>query len=206
MLLIVDDIQMGCGRTGAFFSFEEAGIVPDIVTVSKSISGYGMPMALCLFKPELDVWEPGEHNGTFRGNNPAFVTAAATLETYWTDGSAMEKQTRARAASRSSRRSPPSSRRTPATIKEYRGRGLVWGMEFLDKDRAGAVAKRAFELGLLIETSGPRGRGRQAPSGADDHRPTSWTRAFARWPARSARPPERAPGRIADPAARVCTP
>ncbi len=65
MLLIVDDIQMGCGRTGAFFSFEEAGITPDIVTVSKSISGYGMPMALALFKPELDVWEPGEHNGTF---------------------------------------------------------------------------------------------------------------------------------------------
>src|SRR3712207_1463064 len=61
MLLIVDDIQMGCGRTGAFFSFEEAGITPDIVTVSKSISGYGLPMSLCLFRPELDVWEPGEH-------------------------------------------------------------------------------------------------------------------------------------------------
>lgn len=75
MLLIADDIQMGCGRTGAFFSFEEAGIVPDIVTVSKSISGYGLPMALTLFRPELDVWKPGEHNGTFRGNNPAFVTA-----------------------------------------------------------------------------------------------------------------------------------
>ncbi|WP_030795684.1 aminotransferase class III-fold pyridoxal phosphate-dependent enzyme, partial [Streptomyces lavenduligriseus] len=58
MLLIVDDIQMGCGRTGAFFSFEEAGITPDIVTVSKSISGYGLPMALTLFRPELDVWEP----------------------------------------------------------------------------------------------------------------------------------------------------
>ena len=84
MLLIVDDIQMGCGRTGGFFSFEEAGIVPDIVTVSKSISGYGLPFALTLFKPELDVWEPGEHNGTFRGNNPAFVTAAAALDA--TDG------------------------------------------------------------------------------------------------------------------------
>ena len=77
ILLIVDDVQMGCGRTGPFFSFEEAGIVPDIVTLSKSISGYGMPMALTLFKRELDVWGPGEHNGTFRGNNPAFVTSKA---------------------------------------------------------------------------------------------------------------------------------
>src|SRR6185312_12508947 len=83
MLLIVDDIQMGCGRTGAFFSFEEAGITPDIVCLSKSISGYGLPMALTLFRPELDVWEPGEHNGTFRGHNPAFVTATAALRTYW---------------------------------------------------------------------------------------------------------------------------
>ncbi len=113
MLLIVDDIQMGCGRTGAFFSFEESGIVPDIVTVSKSISGYGLPMSLCLFRPELDVWEPGEHNGTFRGNNPAFVTATAALEAYWTDGAAMEKQTRARGeqieegSSRSPRRTSP---------------------------------------------------------------------------------------------------
>ncbi|WP_299273745.1 diaminobutyrate--2-oxoglutarate transaminase, partial [uncultured Georgenia sp.] len=63
ILLIVDDIQMGCGRTGGFFSFEEAGIVPDIITLSKSISGYGLPMALTLVRPELDIWEPGEHNG-----------------------------------------------------------------------------------------------------------------------------------------------
>ena len=154
MLLIVDDIQMGCGRTGAFFSFEEAGITPDIVTVSKSISGYGLPMALTLFKPELDIWEPGEHNGTFRGNNPAFVTAAAALETYWSDGPAMEKQTRARGEQidevlKSIREEHPEA------SKEYRGRGLVWGIEFHDKERAGRIAQRAFELGLLIETSGP---------------------------------------------------
>ena len=75
ILLIVDDVQAGCGRTGTFFSFEEAGFTPDIVCVSKSISGFGLPMALTLFRPELDVWAPGEHNGTFRGNNLAFVTA-----------------------------------------------------------------------------------------------------------------------------------
>jgi len=156
MLLIVDDIQMGCGRTGAFFSFEEAGIVPDIVTVSKSISGYGLPMSLCLFTPELDVWEPGEHNGTFRGNNPAFVTATAALETYWSDGSAMEKQTRER-GEQVEQELISIAEENRGDVKEYRGRGLVWGLEFHDRRRAERVARRAFELGLLIETSGPEG-------------------------------------------------
>ena len=82
VLLIVDDIQVGCGRTGPFFSFEPAGITPDIVTLSKSLSGVGQPLSLVLLRPELDVWAPGEHNGTFRGNNLAFVTATAALD-YW---------------------------------------------------------------------------------------------------------------------------
>ena len=82
-LLIVDDIQAGCGRTGAFFSFEEAGLSPDIITLSKSISGYGLPFALTLIRPEFDIFEPGEHNGTFRGFNHAFVTATAAIEEYW---------------------------------------------------------------------------------------------------------------------------
>ena len=81
MLLIVDDIQVGCGRTGTFFSFEAAGIRPDIITLSKSLSGFGLPMSLVLMKPELDVWKPGAHSGTFRGNNLAFVTATQALET-----------------------------------------------------------------------------------------------------------------------------
>ncbi|MEZ9563140.1 diaminobutyrate--2-oxoglutarate transaminase, partial [Vibrio splendidus] len=85
ILFIVDDIQAGCGRTGTFFSFEPSGIKPDIVTLSKSISGYGLPMAVVLLKPELDKWEPGEHNGTFRGNNHAFITAAKALEMYWSN-------------------------------------------------------------------------------------------------------------------------
>ncbi len=153
MLLIVDDIQMGCGRTGAFFSFEEAGITPDIVTLSKSIGGYGMPMSLTLFKPELDLWEPGEHNGTFRGNNPAFVTAAAALNAYWTDGQ-MEKQTLAR-GEQVAQALRAIGAEHPGLGAQYRGRGLVWGLEFTDRARASAVAARAFELGLLIETSGP---------------------------------------------------
>jgi diaminobutyrate-2-oxoglutarate transaminase len=153
MLLIVDDIQMGCGRTGAFFSFEEAGITPDIVTVSKSLSGYGLPMSLTLFKPELDIWEPGEHNGTFRGNNPAFVTATAALETYWSDGQ-MEKQTLARGEQVEATLREIAAEH-PQAVVEHRGRGLVWGLELRDKPLAALVARRAFELGLLIETSGP---------------------------------------------------
>ncbi|MFP3119760.1 diaminobutyrate--2-oxoglutarate transaminase [Streptomyces sp. Iso 434] len=155
MLLIVDDIQMGCGRTGAFFSFEEAGIIPDIVTLSKSISGYGLPMSLCLFTPELDVWEPGEHNGTFRGNNPAFVTATATLDTYWADGQ-MEKQTIARGEQVERALGDIVAAHQDAG-PQLRGRGLAWGLEFADVNRAGAVTRRAFERGLLVETSGPQG-------------------------------------------------
>ncbi|WUD76043.1 diaminobutyrate--2-oxoglutarate transaminase [Streptomyces sp. NBC_00510] len=156
MLLIVDDIQMGCGRTGPFFSFEEAGIVPDIVTLSKSIGGYGMPMALTLFRPELDIWEPGEHNGTFRGHNPAFVTATAALDTYWADGGSMEKQTLKRGEQAEAVLREICAEH-PRSGARYRGRGLVWGLEFTDPGRASRVCARAFELGLLLETSGPRG-------------------------------------------------
>ncbi|MFC9394412.1 diaminobutyrate--2-oxoglutarate transaminase [Streptomyces sp. NPDC057027] len=155
MLLIADDIQMGCGRTGDFFSFEEAGITPDIVTLSKSISGYGLPMSLCLFRPELDLWEPGEHNGTFRGNNPAFVTATAALDAYWHDG-ALRERTLSRAA-RVERALLDLCGDDAATGTAVRGRGLVWGLEFADGERAEAVCRRAFETGLLLETSGPRG-------------------------------------------------
>ncbi|MFJ3727953.1 diaminobutyrate--2-oxoglutarate transaminase [Streptomyces sp. NPDC090045] len=155
MLLIVDDIQMGCGRTGDFFSFEEAGITPDIVTLSKSISGYGLPMSLCLFKPELDLWEPGEHNGTFRGNNPAFVTATAALETYWGDNTLRERTLVLGARVESALRELCAEHsRLGAT---YRGRGLAWGIEFPRKEHAAEVCRRAFEHGLLVETSGPEG-------------------------------------------------
>ena len=85
-LFIVDDIQAGCGRTGTFFSFEEMGLSPDIVTMAKSLSGMGLPFAVTLMKPEHDIWSPAEHNGTFRGNNHAFVTARVALEKFWSDG------------------------------------------------------------------------------------------------------------------------
>ncbi|MFJ9339130.1 diaminobutyrate--2-oxoglutarate transaminase [Streptomyces sp. NPDC101733] len=153
MLLIVDDVQMGCGRTGDFFSFEEAGITPDIVTLSKSISGYGLPMSLCLFKPELDIWEPGEHNGTFRGNNPAFITATAALDTYWRDG-VLRERTRVQ-GDRIERALIDLCADQDGEGISYRGRGMVWGIEFARKERAAEVCRRAFEHGLLVETSGP---------------------------------------------------
>lgn len=151
ILLIVDDVQAGCGRTGTFFSFEEAGIVPDIVCLSKSISGFGLPMALTLFRPGLDVWEPGEHNGTFRGHNLAFVTAAAALERFWSDD-VFVKDLDDRIAQLHDGLRAIAEQHEGA---EVRGRGMLAGVVFPDPAAAGRTAAKAFELGLLVETSGP---------------------------------------------------
>ncbi|WP_246122691.1 diaminobutyrate--2-oxoglutarate transaminase [Pseudonocardia cypriaca] len=153
MILIVDDVQMGVGRTGPFFSFEAAGIRPDIVCLSKSISGYGLPMALTLIKPELDQWGPGEHNGTFRGNNPAFVTATAALREFWSDDT-LERSTIAK------------GERVEAVLAELaassntvelmpKGRGLARGLAFSQPELAAKACAVAFERGLLMETAGP---------------------------------------------------
>ena len=80
ILLICDDIQVGCFRTGTFFSFESSGIYPDIVLLSKSISGYGLPLSILLMKPDLDIWNSGEYTGTFRANCLSLVAAKAALE------------------------------------------------------------------------------------------------------------------------------
>lgn len=150
VLLIVDDIQVGCGRTGPFFSFEPAGIKPDIVCLSKSLSGFGLPLALTLFRPELDQWLPGEHNGTFRGHNPAFVTATAALE-FWRDD-ALTKEVR-RKADIVSARLEKIVQAMPAKA-HARGRGLIQGIEFEDAELAGKASAEAFRTGLVIETAG----------------------------------------------------
>jgi len=151
ILLIVDDIQVGCGRTGKFFSFEEAGIVPDIVCLSKSLSGYGLPLSLVLLKPELDVWAPGEHNGTFRGHNPAFVTATAALRQYWRDDRLSEQVERK--GNLVAERLERLAERFPEHCGEVRGRGMIRGI-VCEKGVATAASKAAFERGLLIETAG----------------------------------------------------
>ena len=156
VLLIVDDIQAGCGRTGTFFSFEEAGIQPDMVTLSKSLGGYGLPFAVVLIKPELDQWKPGEHNGTFRGNNFAFVTAKAAIDHYWSDGQ-FSNEIR--------RKGNYISKRLTTIVEHYgegnfttRGRGMFQGINCINGELAGKITRNAFKAGLIIETSG-----------ADDH-------------------------------------
>src|SRR5690625_3347655 len=153
ILLIVDDIQMGCGRTGHFFSFEEAGIVPDIITLSKSISGYGLPMALTLVRPELDIWEPGEHNGTFRGFNPAFVTATEAIRRYWSDDE-LQRSTISRGLAIESRFNALVARYQDHGLVA-KGRGMARGLQFASGKVAGRVTRECFENGLLVETSGP---------------------------------------------------
>lgn len=152
VLLIVDDIQAGCGRTGTFFSFERAGIYPDMVCLSKSISGYGLPMSLVLIRPHLDRWEPGEHNGTFRGNNLAFV-AATTVLMYWHDSTFCKVIERKSRLVSEHLRSIQAS--VPIHVSGVRGVGLLQGLMFKDPQVARAVSAEAFKRGLIVELCGP---------------------------------------------------
>jgi diaminobutyrate-2-oxoglutarate transaminase len=150
ILLIVDDVQMGCGRTGPFFSFEEAGIKPDMVCLSKSIGGYGFPLALTLFQADLDIWAPGEHSGTFRGLDPALVTGTVALQAYWSDND-LERRSEARAEGVATAIAELASSVPGASS---RGRGMVHGLELQKPGLARKVAAGAFDLGLLVETAG----------------------------------------------------
>lgn len=149
-ILIVDDIQAGCGRTGKFFSFEHHGVLPDMVVLAKAISGFGLPMSLLLIRPDLDTWCPGEHNGTFRGNNHAFVTASAALETFW-----QNDDFEAEISEKSS-----FLREALDQIAEQhgflvKGRGMFLGIELGSNAVAAEVRRTCFESGLIIETCGP---------------------------------------------------
>lgn len=150
IVLIVDDIQVGCGRTGPFFSFESAGIKPDMVTLSKSLSGYGLPLAVVLIRPDLDQWDPGEHNGTFRGHNPAFVTGATALD-FWRDDT-LQKETLRKAEL--VRRHLDKIAGAHEEITEVRGRGLIQGLAFSGEDTANKISAAAFERSLIVETAG----------------------------------------------------
>lgn len=150
ILLIIDDIQVGNGRTGTFFSFERAGIKPDMVCMSKSIGG-GLPMAILLMRPELDQWQPGEHTGTFRGNNLAFVAATQALS-YWDNedfaeavkykGKIMEEEL------------TKIVEKYPQLDIDLRGLGMVWGLDIPRAGFAGDVSKEAFDNKLIIELAG----------------------------------------------------
>jgi len=152
IILIIDDIQAGCGRSGDFFSFEESGIVPDLITLSKSLSASGLPMSLLLIKPEFDIWKPGQHNGTFRGNNLAFVSAAKAIKEFWSnDKLALEIKLKEKMI----------KERLDTIAKTYsekklsvRGRGLFYGLVFEQGEDAQKVARHAFSEGLIIELCG----------------------------------------------------
>ncbi len=147
-MLVVDDIQAGCGRTGEFFSFERAGIQPDLVCLSKSLGG-GLPMSLLMIDPRYDSWQPGEHSGTFRGNSLSFVAATAALD-FWTDRQFLSGiQERERYLDGWISRLLA---RFPGLKKK--GLGLMAGIE-LPEDLATAAAVNARREGLLIETCGP---------------------------------------------------
>lgn len=153
MLLIIDDIQAGCGRTGTFFSFDNADISPDIITMSKSLSGYGLPFAVTMIKPEYDLWKPGEHNGTFRGNNHAFVTATTALRHFWADDTfAKEVQRKGKLMMK---RLDKIAGKYSEKLVRSKGRGMMCGLTFATGELAEGVTQTAFDMGLVIETSGP---------------------------------------------------
>ncbi len=152
VLLIVDDIQAGCGRTGTFFSFEPAGIKPDIVTLSKSLSGFGLPFAVTLIDRKLDTWKPGEHNGTFRGNNHAFITATAALEKFWKDDKFAESVRKKGEILREGFEAIQSKHGDH--VVELRGRGMMRGIVVSSGELADEIVAESFKRGLVIETSG----------------------------------------------------
>jgi len=153
ILMVVDDVQVGCCRSGTFFSFERAGIQPDIVTMSKSIGGYGLPLALTLINPEIDVWTPGEHNGTFRGNQLAFVAAKGGIE--YMLSHKVEEQVQAKAEI--IRDYLEKEVLTQDSRLQLRGIGMIWGVEFEKipvEGFADRVIEKCFEHGLIIEGAG----------------------------------------------------
>ena len=153
-LLIVDDIQSGCGRTGTYFSFEESGIEPDIITLAKGIGGIGTPMAMNLVKPEHDQhWQPGEHTGTFRGQNISFVAGREALRYFEDDDLLSETR----------RKGEIMKRHLEGIVQKYsdkgfsvRGKGMMQALDVMDGALAKDTARDCFENGMLF---GPCGVG-----------------------------------------------
>ncbi|SEK36278.1 diaminobutyrate aminotransferase apoenzyme [Roseivivax marinus] len=149
-MLIVDDIQSGCGRSGTYFAFEGMDVEPDMITQAKSLSGFGLPFACLLVKKEHDIWKPAEHNGTFRGNTHAFVTGRVTLEKFWkTDEFQSKVQEKAVMLT--------TGLQAVADVvpgAKLKGRGMMQGVDVGSGDVAEAICAKCFEKGLIIETSG----------------------------------------------------
>ena len=151
ILLIIDDIQAGCGRTGTFFSFEDMGIEPDVICLSKSLSGYGLPLSLVLLKPALDIQEAGEHSGTFRGNNLAFVTATVAIG-FWHDHTFLEHI--AVLSSMLQQKLVEIASAFGPDKCQVKGRGLFAGLGLTDQRLIDAIVHDAYRENILIEGCG----------------------------------------------------
>ena len=155
ILMIVDDVQVGCCRSGTFFSFERAGITPDIVVMSKSIGGIGMPLAIVLHTDELDDWKPGEHTGTFRGNQLSFVAGKAAIDYLLENDVEAETRRKGELVKKyvTEEILPLDSR------LELRGIGLIWGIDFaaIDSSLTEEVIEKCFEKRLICECAGREG-------------------------------------------------
>ncbi|MFC0112235.1 aspartate aminotransferase family protein [Kibdelosporangium aridum] len=154
--LVVDEVQTGCGRTGTWFAFEQYDIEPDVIIASKALSGIGLPVALILYDKRLDVWEPGAHTGTFRGNQLAFATGAEAIRIIRREN--VLGNVRRRGEQIACRLAGLAEH---SWVREVRGRGLMWGIELADprdgrpaSALASEVQARALRGGLLVELGG----------------------------------------------------
>ena len=153
-VLIFDDIQAGCGRTGSYFSFDDMGLDPDIVCLAKGIGGIGTPLAMNLVKPEIDKhWSPGEHTGTFRGQGLSFVAGTEALS-YFENDELMQEVTRKTAMMREA--VDPLDARYDSI--EVRGKGMMIGVDVGSGEKAKAIVSKCFEKGLLVSACGSGGR------------------------------------------------
>ncbi|MFH8289887.1 diaminobutyrate--2-oxoglutarate transaminase family protein [Streptomyces sp. NPDC018059] len=130
--LIADEVQTGVGRTGAFWAVEHSGVVPDVMVLSKAIGG-SLPLAVVIYRDDLDVWAPGAHAGTFRGNQLAMAAGAATLA-YVRENCLAERAATLGARMISQLRSLVAAH---PCIGEVRGRGLMIGVELVEPGESG---------------------------------------------------------------------
>ncbi|MCF3144705.1 diaminobutyrate--2-oxoglutarate transaminase family protein [Streptomyces platensis] len=161
--LIVDEVQTGVGRTGAFWAVDHSGIVPDVIVLSKAIGG-SLPLAVIVYREELDAWQPGAHAGTFRGNQLAMAAGAATLAYVRANG--LDRRAGELGARMLARLSSLAAAHD--CIGDVRGRGLMLGVELVDRDAdadatgarpaapelAAAVRDACLDRGLIVELGG----------------------------------------------------
>lgn len=148
-LLIIDDVQAGCGRTGPFLSIEDFTSTADVICLSKSLSGSGLPLSMMLLRPEFDVWDPGEFSGTFRGQNLAFITGTVALRKWWSNRS-LEGEVRRKSELLRSVLAELAEESLIPTV----GRGLMLGLVEPSAEAADGIAASCFRGGLVVETCG----------------------------------------------------